>query len=97
MKKMLRAETLTKIPELADIVSRNVTTDLALGNIIWIGTEVLNMDREKDIQMHTLPGYPQYYEGLSYYFPKEEEVLAMVNEFYNPYDKEIESLNLFGK
>ncbi len=96
-KKLLKAETLLKVPELAKIVKENVDTDLTLGNEIWIGKQMLQMDFEKDINIMMLPGRAGYYEKLSYYFPNEEEVIEMINEYMNPYIKDIKALNLFKK
>ena len=93
---MLKPTTFAKIPELADIFLENVDTDLTLGNMIWLGRNVLAMNLEESVNMHTLPGYAKYYENLSYYFPDEEEVLELVNEHYNPYETPIEELNLFN-
>ena len=55
------------------------------------------MNLEEDVEMHTLPGYADYYDGLSYYFTKEDEALALINEYYNPYTTQIEELNLFKR
>ena len=95
--KMLKPSTFVKIPEIAEIISRNVETDLTLGNQIWIGKKMLSMNLEQDVTMVTLPGIADYYDGLSYYFPIEKEVLEIVNESFNPYTTEISRLNLFKK
>ncbi len=97
IKKMLKPSTFVKIPEIAKIISRNVETDLTLGNQIWIGKKMLSMNLEEDVKMLTLPGYAEYYEGLSYYFPSESEILSVVNESFNPYTTEISRLNLIKK
>ncbi len=96
-KKLLKAETLLKVPEIAKIVIENVDTDLTLGNEIWLGKQMLEMDLEKDINIMMLPGSAGYYKKLSYYFPDEQKVLEMVNEYMNPYTKDITTLNLFKK
>ncbi len=95
--KMLTPQTLTKISELADIIKENVETDLSIGNIIWLGKHLLFIDKESSLTSHLLPGYAEYYEGLSYYFPSESEALSLINEFYNPYAAPIEKLDLFKK
>lgn len=97
IKKMLTPTTFARIPELAEIILDNIETDLSLGNEIWLGKQMLTMNLETDVNMHTLPGYADYYDSLSYYFPNEEEVLALINEYYNPYTTQIEFLNLFQK
>lgn len=97
IKKMLTPATFAKIPELAGIITDNLETDLTLGNGIWLGKQMLTMNLEEDVEMHTLPGYANYYDGLSYYFIKEDEALALINEYYNPYTTQIEELNLFKR
>ena len=94
---MLTPATFAKIPELAGIITENLETDLTLGNGIWLGKQMLTMNLEEDVEMHTLPGYANYYDGLSYYFTKEDEALALINEYYNPYTTQIEELNLFKR
>lgn len=97
IKKMLTPATFAKIPELSRIIIDNLETDLTLGNGIWLGKQMLTMNLETDVGMHTLPGYAEYYDSLSYYFPKQDEVLTLINEYYNPYTTPIEKLNLFRK
>lgn len=97
MDKMMTASTIPKIPEIAQIIFDNVETNLTLGNEVWIGKELVTMNREEDIFMTTLPGVAGSYDGLSYYFPNEEEVLSIVNEKFNPYMDPIEKLDLFKR
>ncbi len=97
IKKMLTPATFAKIPEIAEIILENTETDLTLGNEIWLGRQLLTMNLEEDVLMTTLPGRADYYENLSYYFPIEEEVLAIVNESFNPYIEPIGELNLFKR
>lgn len=95
--KILRPETIPKIPQIAEIILENVETDLTFGNEIWLGKELLSIDFKSDIRTDTLPGSAEYYKGLSYYFVNEEETLALVNEHYSPFEKDITKLNLFKK
>lgn len=97
MDKLMKPATIPKIPELAEIISNNLETDLTVGNEIWIGKEVVAMDRNEAIFMTTLPGHANMYEGLSYYFPNEEEILGIINERFNPYEQPIEKLDLFKR
>lgn len=97
IKKMLTPTTFARVPELSQIILDNLETDLTLGNGIWLGKQMLTMNLEEDITIATLPGYADYYDGLSYYFPQEEDVLALINESFNPYDTPIEELDLFKK
>ncbi len=95
IKKMLTPATFAKVPELAEIILDNVETDLTLGNEIWLGKQILTMNLEEDVTITTLPGYAKYYDGLSYYFPSEEDVLEIINENFNPYIEPINELDLF--
>lgn len=95
--KILRPETIPKIPKIAEIILENTETDLTLGNEIWLGKELVSMDFENDIRTDTLPGTPEYYKGLSYYFVNEKEALELINEHYSPFKNKIENLNLFKK
>ena len=97
IKKLLTPATFARIPELAQIILDNLETDLTLGNEIWLGRQILSMNLETDVNMYTLPGHAEYYNGLSYYFTDEQEALALINEYYNPYTTPIEELNLFRK
>ncbi len=97
VRKLLTPATFVKIPELAEIFSENVETDLSVGNVIWLGKKLLSVNTESDVKTHTLPGYAEYYNHLSYYFPNEAEVLSVINEFYNPYTTPIQKLDLFRK
>lgn len=92
--KMLKPSTLTKIPKLADIVIENVETDLSVGNIVWLAKEALNMNPQEDIKTFLLPGEGGYYKKLSYYFAYKEQVLEMINEYFNPYVTPIKKINI---
>ncbi len=95
--KILRPETIPKIPTLAEIILDNVETDLTLGNEIWLAKELVSLNFESDVRTDTLPGYAEYYKGLSYYFVNEREALELINEHYSPFKNKIEKLNLFKK
>ncbi len=92
--KMLTPSTLTKIPKLADIVIENVETDLSVGNIVWLAKEALNMNPQEDIETFLLPGEGGYYKKLSYYFAYKQQVLEMINEYFNPYVTPIKRINI---
>lgn len=81
--------TLTKLPALADIISKNMKTDLTITDILWFGQQAIEVDMTNDLQMFTLPGEARYVSNLSYYIPASSEILEMVNAHFNPYDKPI--------
>lgn len=86
--------TIFKIPQITNTVFNNIDTDLKFNDIVWLATNTLNID---DINSYTLPGESEYYKGISYYMPNEQEILTLVNECFNPYTNEIKSLNLLEK
>jgi len=92
-KQMLTPATLTKLDELCKIFIQYVKTDLTVGNLVWLGGEVVGMGPDK-IEFSTLPG-----EWKSpYIYLNREEVLTLVNERLNPYveDRTMDDLNILG-
>ena len=91
-KKMLSASNiLTKIDDYAKIFNQYVDTDLTVGNLAWLGTEVLKMGVDK-IDFSTLPN-----EWKSpYIYLDPSETLTLVNTYLNPYveDRTADDLNI---
>lgn len=79
-KQLLQVSNLTKIDDFVRIFQQYVETDLTVGNLAWLGNEVMSMGAE-NIQFSTLPG--QWKDPYIYLDP--EETLALVNEHLNPY------------
>lgn len=94
MKQLVSPKTLTKIPSLAEILVKNVETDLSVGNLIWMAKQALNMDPEQDFTMFTLPGEARTYKRLSYFMAYESETLELINAHFNPYVQPITDLEL---
>ena len=91
-KKMLTASNiLTKIDDYAKIFNQYVDTDLSVGNLAWLGTEVLKMGVDK-IDFSTLPNAWKY----PYIYLDPTETLTLVNTYLNPYveDRTAEDLHL---
>ena len=91
-KKMLTASNiLTKIDDYAKIFNQYVDTDLSVGNLVWLGTEVLKMGVDK-IDFSTLPN--EWRSPYIYLIP--DETLTLVNTYLNPYveDRTAEDLHL---
>lgn len=92
--------TVTKLPQLADIVLDNMRTDLTYGELAWFVKEAVSVDVTNNLHMFTLPGIAKTvkpdgsYQALSYYLPYEDEILEVVNTYFNPYATEITKLNL---
>ena len=85
--------TILKLPSLTSIIAQNVQTDMSVGELIWIGTNYVTMDTN-DVVPNTIPHTARYINNISYVLPDEQEILALVNEYYNPYEEEITRLNL---
>lgn len=92
---LMQPSTLLKAGELSKIVAETVTTDMDLGEFIWLAKMGSGFNTTSGISMDTLPGTPRYCFGLSYVVPDEEKILELVNEKFNPYKKPLVKLNLF--
>lgn len=90
-KQLMTPEIALKLPDLCGIFINYVETDLNAGNLAWLGGEVLNMGMD-NIGFATLPG--EWHDP--YIYLDQEEVLAMVNQYLNPYteDRTAEDLNI---
>jgi len=75
MDKLLRVSSLLRIPQLADITSRNLKTDPELGvtRMIGYGKNFKSLGRE-NLHMVTVPGTPQEIGGGSYVIADEGEL-----------------------
>lgn len=90
-KQTLTVGNLAKLDSFMKIFQQYVETDLNVGNLVWLGTEAIGMGPES-IEFTTLPG-----EWKSpYIYLNQEEVLALVNQYLNPYveDRLPEDLNI---
>ena len=84
-----KAARLGNAPALARIFFSYVKTDLTAGNLVWLGTEALDIGAE-GVCFHTLPGDGAgYYRRESVYVLDPDATLALVNEALNPYDQPI--------
>lgn len=93
LNQMTSPSIVNKIPELANIVKTNMDTDMTVQEMIWFGKQGLEIDLTMGVNMFVLPGEAHYVwsgsQWLSYYLPFEDEILAMVNQSFNPYDTPI--------
>lgn len=94
MKKLVSPKTITKIPSLAEILVKNVKTDLTVGNLVWMAKEAVNMNLAEDFKMFTLPGEAGYYKQLSYFMAYESKTLELINAYFNPYVDPITNVDL---
>jgi LCP family protein required for cell wall assembly len=102
----LKIENVTKIQEFAKIFTKNVQTDLTVGNLVWFAEQAifhgLTMD---NVNFVTLPGnynasaWSRTYQNYqSYVTPYADELLAVVNESFNPYteDRTLNQLDIMS-
>jgi len=80
---------LFKLSEFVKIAQEDLTSNIDLGQMTWLGKEIMKLDSDS-ITFHTLPGDPYAsYKGLSYYLVYRDEMLALVNEYINPFAEPI--------
>lgn len=73
-----------KAPEILDIITKNLTTDLSAGNIKWYITQLLGVASE-DLHFYMLSGnYSCVINNMSYVSINVSEWLGMVNAYLNP-------------
>lgn len=82
--------TVTTAPALVEQLFKYVTTDLSLADIVIYAKELLGVDIE-NISMMTLPGKDARSSstGAWYYVMHRADTLAVVNGYFNVYDKPI--------
>jgi len=104
-KQCLQLGNWTKISAFAEIFAKNVETDLPLQNILWFAEKAMGVDMD-NVQFMTLPTDPEgwaysYSTGgnQSYAFAYPDQVVEMVNAYFNPWLEEIteEDLQIMGK
>lgn len=82
----------TKLPKAMSLLRENAVTDLSTSNFIWLAQSVLRCGTD-DMQMQTIPFYLTYEYVI---IDDDEAYLKLINEFFNPYTKEVtpEDLNI---
>lgn len=81
---------LENVPAMAETFLKYVTTDLTLGNLMWLANQALSMGGMDAISFATLPGDGAgWYKGMSVYALDPEQVLEMTNSMLNPYVADI--------
>lgn len=90
----LKPEILLKVTSLAEIFMENVSTDLSLGNLLAFAQLAVGMDAEQDIQFITMPNQDAHYPRVSMVLPVVDELLAALNDGFNPYVDQIRASDL---
>lgn len=81
----------------AKLFKQYVETSLSVNNLLWCGQQALSAGMD-NIHFHTLPGDGTgYYKGGSYYILYDDQVLSLVNDYFNPFTeaRTLEDLNVF--
>lgn len=90
-KQTLTVDNLGKVNEFVKIFQAYVETNLTVNNLAWLGKEVISIGAD-NIDFSTLPNNWK----SPYIYLDQEETLALVNQYLNPYveDRVMEDLNI---
>ena len=78
----------SKIPKVLDMFQERSLNSLSTPNYVWFAVNLLRCGLE-NLRTDTLPGYATYIGDQSYFVLDPEAVVDLVNEHYNPYQKNI--------
>ena len=84
---------ITNIGSLAEILTKDVDTDLTTGNVAWLGRQFLSCKSE-DITFQTAPNYASGINDISFVGLLVNDWLDMVNDSINPYEDDVTTANL---
>ena len=84
---------LPRAPYAAILLMKNTETDLSYRNLCWIAL-TLARSGGNDPESDTLPGEPAWIKGGAYYVQNRQKTADLVNEKYNPFEKEIQANDL---
>ena len=88
-KEVLQLKNMTKIGSFINIFMDNVETDLKLNELMWFASQALGVNLDT-MQSSTLPYIDVgKYRGEYYFLPNGEEIVPLVNEQFNPYNRPI--------
>jgi len=93
-KKCLQPDIVLKIPDLAQIFTENVVTDLPLNNIVYFAQQAIGMDVNNSIKFYTPDFDNVFYNGASMVVLKQAELLEVVNSGLNPYEDQVTAQDL---
>lgn len=86
---------LSNLGDYIDIFNKNVTTNLTVSNMAYFGKAALTGLKMENVGFHTLPNEScgvwsrTYSNYQSYVVPKADELVALVNEHFNPYVEDL--------
>lgn len=71
-----------------------LTTDLSINDVLGFYEEILSVDYTQGITFHDLPVVGLMYNGLSVLAIKQEETAELFNEYFRPYQDDVEAKDL---
>lgn len=77
----------------ARLLIQNTETDLDYRNLWWIALALVR-GGASELRSDTLPGEPAWVNGGAYYVEDRQAAAELINEAYNPYEKEIKADDL---
>lgn len=91
---LLQISNVTRITELAGVFIEHVDTNMPLGNLVWMGTQLMGMDTE-NLNFLTMPGE----QGGAHIIITLEPWLEMINTYLNPFPMPVteENVQLFTR
>ncbi len=84
IKKLCSPQIVTKIGDIVEVISENLTTNLSVSDAMYFATHAIEIDLS-NIVMLTLPGASQYVGNVSYYLADKEQIIQTVNSYLNKY------------
>ena len=87
-KKVLQLQNVTKVGNFVKTFLDHVETDMDLTEMMWFATKAMGMDADA-IQACTMPNEAHTFRGGSYVFANIDELVTLVNEQFNPYNREV--------
>ena len=93
-REVLQLGNITKIGEFINIFMERVKTDLELGELMWFASQAMDVN-VSEMASFTLPYEDlQLYRGAYYFMPVPGETVTMMNEYFNPYLRDITEKDL---
>ncbi len=81
IKQALRPSTILKLPQIIEVVQKNVETDISPLELASLANFARQIKQE-DIKMYMVPGEGKYISGISYFIPYQEKLNEMIDEIF---------------
>ncbi len=84
IKKVLSLEGIMNLNDLVTEIGNNLNTNLPISDALYFATHALDIDLSK-VVMLTMPGTPEYVDGISYYLIEKNTMIEQVNTYLNKF------------